>query len=291
MSRTTGCRARTEQDRAAPVGHLLTEQRRWVSTVVGSDVIIAQPVPCGLLPAGPAGCHDLGMAAIDVLGPLRVRGPDGPIPVPSARQRRLLLGLVARLGTPVPIDELADLGWDDPPADPRGAVHTNIARLRRLLPEGTRIVTAPEGYQLVAERSAVDVTVFTDLLSGASASPDPRDRLSRLEAALALWRGRPYAELDHPTLHPEAARLSELRAGAAEQHGAALIAVGRIAEAIAALESLIVADPLRESAVALLMRALVTAGRQADALAEFGRLHRRLAEDLGLDPSPPLREL
>ncbi|MBW0093392.1 hypothetical protein I4I73_29510 [Pseudonocardia sp. KRD-184] len=253
--------------------------------------VVGVPVPSGVPRTSPAGYHGPGMSTIGVLGPLRVCGPDGPIPVPSARQRRLLLGMVARLGTPVPADELAGMGWDDPPANPPGAVQTNIARLRRLLPEGARIATDPEGYRLVAERSAVDVTVFTDHLAAASAAPDPSQRLSLLHAALALWRGRPYGELDHPALHPEVARLSALRAGAAEQHGGALIAVGRTADAIAALEALIVADPLRESAVALLMQALVAAGRQAEALAEFGRLRRRLAEDLGLDPSPTLREL
>lgn len=111
------------------------------------------------------------MTVIGVLGPLLLRGHDGPVPVPSARQRRLLLGLVARLGTPVSAEELADLGWDDPPVNPLGAVHTNIARVRRLLPDGTRIVTTPEGYRLSAERSAVDVTAFTDHLAAASASP------------------------------------------------------------------------------------------------------------------------
>lgn len=147
--------------------------------------------PSRRLPAGPTGCHDLSKTSIVVLGPLLLRGADGPIAVPSARQRRLLLALVARPGTPVVADEPADLGWDDPPVSPLGAVHTNIARPRRLLPEGIRIVTTPEGYQLSADRSAVDVTAFTDLPAAASASPGPRERRPRLEAAPArrLTRG------------------------------------------------------------------------------------------------------
>jgi hypothetical protein len=93
------------------------------------------------------------------------------------------------------------------------------------------------------------------------------DRPELLAAALALWRGRPFAEVDHPSLQPEVARLVELRAAAAEKHAEALLAAGRSAEAVAAAEALVVAEPLRESAVALLMRALVAVGRQADALA------------------------
>ncbi len=39
------------------------------------------------------------------------------------------------------------------------------------------------------------------------------------------------------------------------------------------------------------MQALVAAGRQGDALAAFARLRSRLADELGLDPSPQLQEL
>ena len=177
-----------------------------------------------------------------------------------------------------------------PPTRP-GAVQTNVARLRRLLPGEIRIVTTPEGYQLLADRRAVDVTAFADHLAAAATDTDPQLRLRRLATALALWRGRPYAELDHPSLQPEVARLTELRSAAAEQHATALLATGRTGEAIAALEALTVAEPLREGAVAQLMRALVAAGRQSDALAAFGRLRARLADELGLDPAPELRAL
>jgi predicted ATPase len=170
-------------------------------------------------------------------------------------------------------------------------VQTNVARLRRLLPPAVTIATTPTGYRLLADRAEVDLTAFADHLAAAAATTDPGRRQARLAAALELWRGRPFAELDHPSLDPEVARLGELRAGAAEQHAATLLDVGRPGEAAAALEALVVAEPLRESAVALLVRALVAAGRPSDALAACARLRRKLAQDLGLDPSPELREL
>jgi predicted ATPase/DNA-binding SARP family transcriptional activator len=223
------------------------------------------------------------MTAVGVLGPVLLTGPSGAIRVGSVRQRRLLAALVAHIGSAVDTGVLADLVWDEPPADPAGAVQTNIARLRRLLPPGVVIVTVPEGYQLVADRSLVDVTAFVDHL----AVRDP----GRLEAALALWRGPPYCDLDHPAVQPEVARLTELRLGATEQLGAELLASGRTGEAVATLEALARAEPLREGAVAHLMRALVAAGRQGDALAAFARLRDRLRDELGLDPSPELRDL
>ena len=198
------------------------------------------------------------MTAIGVLGPILLGGPVGPIRLGSVRQRRLLAALVAHLGAAVRTEQLAELVWDTDrggaPADPVGAVQTNVARMRRLLPGEIRIVTTPEGYQLLADRGAVDVTAFADHLAAAATATDPQLRLPRLATALVLWRGRPYAELDHPSLQPEVVRLTALRAGAAEQLATALLAAGRTGEAIAALEALTVAEPLREGAVAQLMR-------------------------------------
>ena len=220
-----------------------------------------------------------------MLGSLLVVGPAGPVLIGASKQRRLLVALAAHAGQVVGADLLGELVWERPPGDPAGALHTAVSRLRRVLPPGPRIVTAVDGYQLVADRSAIDVTAFADQLAAAGTDPD------RYAEALALWRGRPFAELDHPALQPEVARLAELRASGAERHGAALLDAGRAGEAVAALEALLVTEPLREAAVALLMRALVAAGRQSDALAAFARLRGRLADELGLDPSTELRTL
>jgi predicted ATPase/DNA-binding SARP family transcriptional activator len=232
------------------------------------------------------------VTALGVLGPLLLEGDTGPVRIGSARQRRILAALTASLGRPVDVGRLVDLAWaDNVPADPAGAVQTNVARLRRLLPDGIRLATTPEGYRLEADRADVDVTTFVDHLAAAAGTDDPAARRDRLGAALRLWRGCPYPELDHPALAPEVARLAELRADATEQHADALLAAGRPAEAVAELEALVAAEPLREGAVAVLMRALVAAGRQGDALAAFTRLRSRLADELGLDPSSQLRDL
>ena len=183
------------------------------------------------------------VTALGVLGPLLLRGPDGPVRVGSARQRRLLTALAAHLGRPVDVGLLAELVWPDgAPADPAGAVQTNVARLRRLLPDGLRLETTPEGYRLLADRSSLDVTAFVDELAAAGAAEAAEARLDLLGSALARWRGCPYAELDHPSLHPEAARLAELRVEAAQRHAEALLAVGRVGEAVAELEALVAAD-------------------------------------------------
>ena len=51
------------------------------------------------------------------------------------------------------------------------------------------------------------------------------------------------------------------------------------------------ADPLREPAVLLLMRALAATGQAPEALRIGREYRRRLADETGLDPSPALGEL
>ena len=124
------------------------------------------------------------MTAIGVLGPILLGGPVGPIRLGSVRQRRLLAALVAHLGaavrTELLTELLTELVWDTDGGgvctDPAGAVQTNVARLRRLLPGEIRIVTTPEGYQLLADRGAADVTAFADHLAAAEDRGPGADR-------------------------------------------------------------------------------------------------------------------
>lgn len=229
------------------------------------------------------------MVILGLLGPLELRRPDGSlIRVGSDRQRKLLSALALHPNTAVGADLLVELVWgDDLPVDPRAALQTAVARLRRLLPAEVGIATGDRAYRLVIDPDRLDVARFSS-----AATAGCRDgATSELAAALALWRGHPYVDLDHPAVAPEIARLAELRGAAAEQHGQALLDAGRTGEAIAVLEDLLADEPLREQAVAVLARALVAAGRQADALGALTRLRRTLAEQLGTDPCPELRRL
>jgi predicted ATPase/DNA-binding SARP family transcriptional activator len=242
---------------------------------------------------GASGTDVVASVAVGVLGPLLLQTADGDrIPVTSGRQRRLLAALALHAGAEVGCETLAELVWgDEQPADPDAALQTNVARLRRLLPAQVTIETGARSYRLVSAAEDLDSGRFAAHVARAAEEPDPVARLAELDAAIALWRGRPFADLDDPAAEPEVARLSGLRAVAVEQRAEALLATGRAGEAVAAAEALVAADPIRESAVAILMRAQVAAGRPADALRAYAGLRRELAEQLGLDPSPELRAL
>jgi predicted ATPase len=126
----------------------------------------------------------------------------------------------------------------------------------------------------------------------AGAAGEPSAALDAYDEALSMWRGPALADVaDAEWARAEIARLDELRLGAQEERLELLLEAGRHAEATADLESLVVEHPLRERLHRLLMLALYRGGRQADALAVHQALRHRLADELGIDPSPDLQAL
>lgn len=230
-----------------------------------------------------------------VLGQLAVADDNGePIRITGDLQRRLVAMLVSRAGTAVSAGVLAEALWDDDqPANPPGALHSQIARLRRTLGRDDVVVTEGPGYRLAVGEDDIDALRFERLLDRAAA-PDarPEQTSDLLSQAVGLWSGGAFEEFtDIDPLRIEATRLDELRAVAIERYGQALLADGRADAAIAELEHLIQHHPFREQAVATLMRCLAATGRQGDALRASASYRRRLAEELGLEPSATMREL
>ena len=69
------------------------------------------------------------------------------------------------------------------------------------------------------------------------------------------------------------------------------LALGRHAAVVGELEGLSTEHPLREHLLGLLMLALYRCGRQADALEAYRTGRRRLHDELGIEPTPELRQL
>lgn len=231
-----------------------------------------------------------------VLGPVEVRIGDQVGAPTGAKQRLLLAALVRDAGRIVPADRLVELLWGDGlPADPRASLRTQVTRLRGFLQDlGTDpdvLVWSGHGYRLALDPAQVDAEVFTTRLREARQLDDPDERTREIDEILGLWRGDPYAEMEHRYFDGQVARLREARQQALEARLEALLEAGRTGEALAAAELLVADDPLRERPRALLMEALYRAGRQHEALATFQEYRRLLSEELGLDPSPALRTL
>lgn len=234
------------------------------------------------------------MVMFRVLGPLTAEDGRGPVDLKGPRHRAVLARLLIARGRVVPVSVLiADL-WEDPPPGAAGAVQTFVAALRKALepdrPPRTParvLVTAAPGYALRA--SAVDAWQFEAAVTSTGA---PEAVLAGIDTALALWRGPAYAEFaDEPWARGEIARLDELRLLAAERRAGALLDLGRAASAVPDLEAHVEGHPWREDAWRLLALARYRAGQQGDALATLRRAREVLADELGVDPGPELRQL
>ncbi|MGH9134483.1 MAG: BTAD domain-containing putative transcriptional regulator, partial [Ilumatobacteraceae bacterium] len=230
-----------------------------------------------------------------VLGPLSVSTADGtPVGLRGDLQRRLVAALLLHTNHPLATDVVADLLWGDSlPDDVAGAVQTHVSRLRRVLPAGA-LVTRPGGYCLDISDDDLDSDRFDRQVTEAVrlSRAEPERAVEILDLALGLWRGVPYAEFaDWDAARNEASRLEELRLLANEERAEALLASGRHEEAVTDLVPLAREHPLRDRSRSLLMTAFYRAGRQSEALQAYEDHRRRLADELGLDPSPALRAL
>ncbi|WP_218007512.1 BTAD domain-containing putative transcriptional regulator [Nocardia vinacea] len=231
---------------------------------------------------------------IGMLGPLEIRLDDGGlIEVPGTRLRALLIALALEPGRAVPKATLVDWIWgEQPPSDAANALQALVSRLRRVLPDGSLDVQAG-GYRLTVESDAVDAVRFEQLLDRARGGDDAR-QAELLREALDLWRGALMQDIgvqDSAALDVVISRLEGLRLAAMEDLYEAEIRLGRGAELVAELTELVARHPVRERLVAALMRALVAAGRGAEALVVYQRAREALADTLGVDPAPELSAL
>lgn len=229
-----------------------------------------------------------------MLGPVRVLVDGVPVALPSAQQRVLLACLALEPGRPVPASRLIDALWPTHvPANAAGNLQSYVSRLRKVI-GSDRLLHEPGGYRLAVDPLDVDVGAAEALVAKARilAPDDPAGAADLLGDALALWRGVPLMDLPEPLAFvPDLAHLDAWRRTLTEDRAALQLAAGDVAAAVPDLERTVAADPLRERAVELLMRALHAAGRTADALEAASSYRRRLADETGLDPGQDLRAL
>ena len=229
-----------------------------------------------------------------MLGPFEVRADDGVLAdVPGARLRGLLIALALEPGHAVPKATLVDWIWGErPPSDAANALQRLVSRLRKALPEGS-VEGQTDGYRLTVEPDAVDAVRFERLLGQARNAEDPR-RVRLLREALALWRGAAMQGVglqDSAAFDAAVTRLEGLRLAAMEDWFDAEVSLGHGVALVTELTDLVAAHPMRERLVAALMRALVAAGRDTEALLVYQRTREALADALGVDPSPELSAL
>jgi predicted ATPase/DNA-binding SARP family transcriptional activator len=206
----------------------------------------------------------VGASRVQVLGPVRVAGPDGWVDVPGVNGKALIVSLVLARGAVVSVPSLIDDIWqDDPPRNARAALQTLVSRVRAVAGEEL-IESVAGGYRLGTD--AID--------------------LWQPESAR---RGEPGADLGGTEL---AERLREtadgVRVRALEARVADALRTGSTPEAVDGARALVAAAPYDERACLALMGALAADGRRGEALRAFADFRARLADELGARPGPEL---
>lgn len=238
---------------------------------------------------------------INLLGELSASYDGEALELGGRRQRAVLAVLLIARGEVVPAERLADAVWgDQAPEDAVSALQSYVSHLRRRLqpdaPARARsavILREGPGYAVRQPTEAVDAWRFEELLSRAGSSgtrPEEAERL--LREALGLWRGPALLDYaDEQWAAAEIARLEELRTVGRERLMAARLEIAEPSLLVPELEAMVDEDPMREERWRLLALALYRSHRQADALGALRRARASLAEELGVDPGPALREL
>ena len=228
------------------------------------------------------------MVEFRLLGGFEVLAEGRHVDIGHARQRDVLVVLLLEAGRTVPIERLADRVWGEQlPRNPKDALYSYLSRLRTALSGLVTIRRQDGGYRLDADPLTVDVHRFARLVERAKAAEDV-DALALYDDALALWRGRPLDELESPWLTAVREDLNRQRRAALLGRNEVRLRCGRHADVLTELDP---EDLLDERVAAQFLEALWLDGRSADALREYERIRVRLAEELGADPGPHLREL
>ncbi len=233
-------------------------------------------------------------AGFRLLGTVEACIDGRPVDLGHARQQCVLVVLLIEANTLVSADQLMDRVWgDDLPRRGRDTLYSYLSRLRRALAPSpdVRIARRSSSYILAMDPMAADLHQFHRLV-GQARSADHEDRaLAFMQDALGLWQGEAFAKLDTPWLSDVRGALAGQRLALEMDRTDLLLRRGRHSELLTELSARASTYPLDERLAGQLMLTLYLAGRQADALARYRLIRRRLAEDLGTDPGAALHQL
>lgn len=221
--------------------------------------------------------------------------------IQGSRQRTLLATLLINSGKVVTKEQFFEELWEGRPLrKATNALQALITRLRKLLRQTfgeafarDRLLTLPTGYVLHAGVAEVDAKLFSYLVGQAHTrlADDPVGARDLLDDALELWDG-PVLEgvAGGPICHSAVLHYEESRLAAIEDKFHACVVAGLQGGVISELKKMAMLYPWRERLAEMLMIALYRSGRQADALREYDIVRRRLVDELGMEPSPMLRD-
>ncbi|MGP3923008.1 BTAD domain-containing putative transcriptional regulator [Streptomyces sp. 8N616] len=227
-----------------------------------------------------------------ILGVIEARVDGRLVDLGHARQRLLLAALLVDHNHEVTVDQIVERVWGDRPVQ-RGTLHSYLSRLRQTLTatDGVRITRRPAGYVITGDAQAVDLHRFRHRVAQARRTSDDEHAAALLEQALGLWRGEALATVDTPWANTLRETLRHERRAAELDAADIGLRLNRHTELLPGLRDRTHDHPLDERLAGQLILALHRCGRTAEALECYTSTRRRLAEELGIDPGPPLKRL
>lgn len=233
---------------------------------------------------------------VRILGPLEVRIDGAAVAIPRGNTATVLAILLDEANSAVPLDGIVRAVYGfDVPGDPDTQIQNTVGVLRRRLgPLRDRVATVGRAYRFDIGADELDVL--------RAKAKDERSRRRRAEGdlsgaaeglreALAEWRGPALADLSGTTVDSIRRRNDEYRLALLERRIDLDLELDRHGELVEELRQIVTVHDTRQRFTAQLMRALHASGRSVEALEAYEALRARLAEALGADPDPRLREL
>lgn len=189
----------------------------------------------------------------------------------------------------------AQLWPDKDEASARHCLATALWRIKAKLPGGVGpLLLSEERVALVQRHVWVDVLAFERRAAAGLNNPMalavPRER-RRLARALALCSGDFLGECDQEWIALERERLRALHLDALYELAMAEARAEDWPAARSAAQALCAAEPLREDAQRLLMRATANCGNRALAIQQYRSYERYLAAELSIRPMRETTEL
>jgi DNA-binding SARP family transcriptional activator len=227
-------------------------------------------------------------AKLRLLGAFELTWDGEPMSLPLPAQR--LLAFLALSDRPVSRTYVAERLWLDS-SEERACASLRSA-LWRLRKGGHELVDVSSGRLRLAPEVVVDVRLLD---RWARSTLEASNRVGASLPALSILgdaiSGDLLPEWYDDWLTIERERLRELRVRALEQVSQQLASAGSFAQALEAGLAAVHAEPLRESAHRCLVAVYLAEGNQAEALRAYGVYRKLLLDQLGLEPSPRMRDM
>jgi DNA-binding SARP family transcriptional activator len=225
--------------------------------------------------------------AIQLLGgfELRVRGRPQALSLGAQR----LLALLALRDRPLPRAQAAGTLWPDAEEERAAAnLRSTLWRVRR---SGLRLPAC--SGNLLSLGPGVDVDLHAALAASRVllASAAGAENLILADPGTLEMSGDLLPDWDDDWVLLERERFRQIRLHALERRCELLMASGRLTDAIEAGLAVLAAEPLRESAHLVLIRAHLAEGNRFEALRQFERYRHLMHSELGLAPSVEIAEL